>query len=177
MKRCPQCSQQYDETWITFCINDGAILDDDFAPRRDRPPVAERPGAYEEPKSERPTMWLPREPPGEGGLSIADGQRPTPVWQPPPPPLPVSSPNQNLAVASLVVGLCPFVYGMFCFFGPVLGITALILGTIALFQIKNSPETVGGKPCATVGVITGALSLVIYVGFFVFVMLMGIVGR
>jgi|SRR5215510_5327616 len=176
MKRCPQCSQQYDETWITFCPDDGAILDDDFAPRRDRPAVDERRVAYQEPKSEQGTIWLPRQPPGEGGWSIADGQRPTPVWQTPPPPLPVRSPNQNLALASMIVGLCAFLFGMFCFFGPVLGITALILGTVALFQIKNSPETVGGKPFATVGVIAGGLSLVLYVGFFLFVMLMGIVG-
>ena len=177
MKRCPQCSQQYDDTWITFCPDDGAILDDDFAPRRDRPPFAPRP-TYEEPKSERGTMWLPRQPPAEGGWSIADGQRPTPVWQAPPPPLGSrSAPNQNLAIASMVVGLCAFIFGLVCFFGPVLGITALILGLVALSQIKHSPATVGGKPFALVGVISGGLSLVAYVGFFLFVMLIGAVGN
>jgi hypothetical protein len=85
--------------------------------------------------------------------------------------------NQNLAIASMIVGLCGIVFGFLCFFGPMLGITALILGFVALSQIKNSPQTVGGKPFAWVGVITGALSLVAYVGFFLLVMLMGAFGR
>ena len=77
----------------------------------------------------------------------------------------------------MIVGLCAFLFGMVCFFGPVLGITALILGLVALSQIKNSPTTVGGKPFALVGVISGGLSLVAYVGFFLFVMLIGAIGR
>jgi hypothetical protein len=77
----------------------------------------------------------------------------------------------------MIMGLCGFLFGMLCFFGPLLGIVALILGITALTQIKNSPETVGGKQFAMVGVITGGLSLLAYVGFFLFFIIMASVGR
>ena len=42
------------------------------------------------------------------------------------------------------------------------GIAALIMGLIALSQIKKEPDKFGGKPFATAGVIIGSVSILFY---------------
>ena len=82
-------------------------------------------------------------------------------WQPPPPPFsPTKQPSQGLALASMIVGLLG-IFTAGCF-GPIPGLIALILGWVALSQIKKSPDKFGGKPFATAGVIIGAISLAFY---------------
>jgi len=49
-----------------------------------------------------------------------------------------------------------------------LGPAALITGFIALTQIKNDPDTYGGKPLAIIGMVTGAIY---FVGLFVFLLI------
>ena len=56
-------------------------------------------------------------------------------------------------------------------FGPLPGIVALVLGLVALSQIKKSPEKYGGKPYATAAVIIGALSLLFYGVIFLWIIL------
>ena len=111
--------------------------------------------------SERETQWLPRQQPMAGGW-IAPDERPpmTPVWQPPPPPPQPRKQSQGLAMASMVTGIVGLTLGCF---GPLPGIAAVILGSIALSQIKQSPQTTGGKPLAIIGVITGSISLAFFV--------------
>jgi uncharacterized membrane protein len=58
------------------------------------------------------------------------------------------------SIAGIVLGGC---------LGPVPGIVGLVLGLIALSQIKKSPENVGGKPFATAGVIIGAMTVFFYI--------------
>lgn len=156
MKRCPQCNLQYTDAWISFCSNDGAVLVEE--PQRsdlNRPRV-------NTPQSERPTEWLPRQPPANQGWVAPDERQPmTPFWQPPPPPARIKSPSQGLAIASMLTGIVGLVVGTFCL-GPIPGIVALILGLIALSQIKKSPEQVGGKPFAIAGVVIGGISVAIY---------------
>lgn len=84
-----------------------------------------------------------------------------PVWQVPPPPPFVRAPSQGLAIASMITGIIGFVAGMFCL-GPLPGILALVLGLLALSQIKKNPERVGGKPFAIVGIVTGSLNVLFY---------------
>ena len=48
-------------------------------------------------------------------------------------------------------------------FGPLPAIVALVLGFVALAQIKKSPEKFGGKPYANAGVIIGAIVILFYV--------------
>jgi hypothetical protein len=55
--------------------------------------------------------------------------------------------------------------------GPVPGIVALVLGLVALSQIKKSPEKFGGKPYATAGVIIGAVSVMFYVVILLWIVL------
>ena len=164
MKYCPQCNKQFTEPWLSFCSDDGTPLIQDLTPPRDpnwdpniRPPKVETP-------SEQKTEWLPRQPPMPGGWVAPDERPPMSPgpWQPPPPPYQarVVQPSQSLALASMIIGIAGIVLAG-CL-GPVPGIAALIMGLVALSQIKKMPDKVGGKPFATAGVIIGAITVAFY---------------
>ena len=129
---------------------------------------------------EQETQWLPREPPMPGGW-IPPDERPSmnpAVWQPPPPPpyRPINArPSQGLALASMITAIAGIVFGMWCF-GPLPGIAAVIMGLLALSQIKKTPEKVGGKPFAVAGVIIGGITLVFYLVLFLWFLLALIFG-
>jgi hypothetical protein len=169
MKYCPQCHKQYTETWITFCSDDGKILiDTGYTPGQYQSPSGSQRPTYTPPRSEQPT-WRSPDPNAPGGWVTPDDRQPirTPVWQPPPPPgYPTQQPTQGLAVASMAVGVLSM-FGLFCL-GPIPGIVALILGLVALSQIKKAPARNTGKPLAIVGVVTGSLSILTFVGWLVF---------
>ena len=57
------------------------------------------------------------------------------------------------AIAGLLLAGC---------FGPIPGVVGLVLGLVALSQIKKSPEKYTGKPMATAGVIIGGITVLIY---------------
>ena len=67
----------------------------------------------------------------------------------------------------MVVGI-----GSLICLGPVLGAVAIILGAVALSQIKKNPDKVGGKPFAVTGVVTGSISVVICGGIGIFYIVM-----
>jgi len=174
MKYCPQCNRQYSDAWITFCSEDGSLLREELSRPRDPnwDPQIREPQAPT--RSEQETQWLPRDPTPQGGGWIAPDERPPmtpPAWQPPPPPLqPIKQQNQGLAVASLITGILGLVFGCF---GPIPGVAAIILGAMALSQIKKSPLTTGGKPLAIVGIVTGGLTVLIYGALIIFWILAG----
>ena len=117
------------------------------------PPV--QPGSWATPDVQTPPapVWRPPE-----------VQTPPPQpWRPPPPPAYVKPPSQALGVASMIVGIFGLIFGVVCF-GPIIGIVALVLGIVALTQNKKTPQYVGGKPFAIVGIVTGGLSLLIFGG-------------
>ena len=160
MKYCPQCNRQFSELWLTFCTEDGSLLREELTPPADPnwdPRV--RPTQYDDP-SESPTQWLPPETqPGSGWMSTGERGPVERPWQPPPPP---SRPNVNtgppgIAIASLIVGLISVMVGLFCLM-PVPGIIAVILGIIALRQMKTAPNPTG-RVLAIVGIVTGGVSL------------------
>ena len=159
MKYCPQCHKQYTENWITFCSDDGTILIDTGYTPSQQPPGSQRP-PYAPPLSEQPT-WRSPDPNAPGGWAPEQPvSTPSPVWQPPPPPFSVQQSSQGLSIASMVLGLVSFAGGV-CL-GPIPGLIALILGLVSLSQIKKDPARYGGKPLAIIGVITGAVSLVLF---------------
>ena len=113
-------------------------------------------------------MSTPLPPPPPGG----DGQPPVPP--PPPPPgggLPVPPPpppvggvpggvpqgNNGLAVASLVLSII----GVCCGIGSILGI---ILGFVALNQIRKTGQQ--GEGLAKAGIIVGVITLLIGIAWF-----------
>ena len=162
MKYCPQCKRQFTEPWLTFCSDDGKPLIEELSPPADpnwNPKIRE-------PKvktaSEQDTQWLPRQTPAPGGW-IAPDERPPMApgpWQPPPPPYRApKTPTQGLALASMIIGILGLVVGCF---GPIPGIIAIVLGFMALSQIKKSPHEFTGKSFATAGVIIGSISLLFY---------------
>ena len=61
----------------------------------------------------------------------------------------------------MIVGIVSLLVGVWCL-GPFPGLAALILGLVALSQIKNAPDKNGGKPFAVVGIVTGSLSMLVF---------------
>jgi len=159
MKYCPQCHKQYTEVWITFCSDDGTILVDtdlnQSSSSGQRPPYA--PPIYEQP------TWRSPDPNAPGAWVPPEARpAPSPVWQPPlPPSANAAKPSQGLAVASMLVGIVGLVMGTFCL-GPLPGIAALILGLVALSQMKKTPNLNSGKPFAIIGIVTGSMSILFY---------------
>ncbi|HSL53598.1 MAG TPA: DUF4190 domain-containing protein [Pyrinomonadaceae bacterium] len=177
MKYCPVCKKRFDEPWLSFCSDDGTPLIQELTPPADpnwnphiREPKLKTP-------DEEATQWLPREPPLPGGWIAPDERPPMKPgpWQPPPPPpaprpfVPGVKRSEGLALASMITAIAGFVTAG-CF-GPFPGIVALVLGLIALSQIKKSPEKFGGKPYATAGVIIGAVSILFYGLIFLWIFL------
>ncbi|HZI49236.1 MAG TPA: DUF4190 domain-containing protein, partial [Pyrinomonadaceae bacterium] len=101
-----------------------------------------------------PAQWRPPEPA-------------TPIWQPPPPPAYAQQENKSLAIAAMVIGIISVSVGWLCL-GPIPGVAAIIMGAVALSQIKKTPDRVGGKPMAVVGVVTGSVTVLIYAGIMIF---------
>jgi len=169
MKRCPTCDQHFTEDWLTFCPSDGTVLADAEGFSRDPRPETGPTG--EAKRYERPTLNMPRPAGSAGSWAMPDDQQPAQpvVWRAPPPPVSAKPPSQSLAMASMITAIAGWVVGCF---GPLPGIAALIMGLVALSQIKKSPERTGGKPFALVGVIVGGFSILLYAAIIIFIMIM-----
>lgn len=160
MKYCPQCKRQYTEEWLAFCSDDGTPLIEDLTPAKDPnwDPKIREPKV--DTASEQETQWLPRDAPMPGAWVAPDERPPMSPgpWQPPPPPMrPTQQPSQGLALASMIIGIIGVVTG-WCF-GPIPGLLALVLGWMALSQIKKSPDKVSGKSYAVAGMILGGINV------------------
>lgn len=166
MKRCPTCKQIFEEEWLSFCTQDGTTLVEEsnastepaatiLAPSQPEALAAQP--AWVTPSAELPASSPQWQPP----LPAA------PVWQPPPPPAYVQPESKGLATAAMVVGIISVTVGWMCL-GPIPGIAAIIMGAVALSQIKKTPDRAAGKPMAVVGVVTGSVTVLIYAGIMVF---------
>ena len=172
MKRCPRCNKTFDEDWLSFCTQDGTTLvEDDAAPAQLAATIM-APPEPEPSKTDEEATWNFR---ANEATPVAQ-TTPKPEikaseWQPPPPPNYAHPENKNLATASMIVGIL----SMACL-GPVPAIVAIVLGAVALSQIKKNPGRVGGRQSAIVGIVTGSLGLVIYGGIIIFYIVLVIVG-
>jgi hypothetical protein len=166
MKRCPTCNQTFDEEWLSFCTQDGTTLVDDLAASNMPPPTVLSPAQADSPIAE-PTWVTPSADLPPSSPQWQPSPPATPVWQPPPPPAYFQPENKSLAIAAMVVGIISVTVGWLCL-GPIPGIAAIIMGAVALSQIKKTPERVGGKPMAVVGVVTGSVTVLIYAGIMIF---------
>lgn len=180
MKYCPLCKRRFDEPWLSFCSDDGTPLIQELTPPADPNWNPKIRGPRVETPDEQQTQWLPREPPAPGAWIAPDERppmRPGP-WTPPAPPTPTyfprPQPTQNLALASLITGILGLLLAG-CF-GPIPGIVALVLGLVALSQIKKSPEKYGGKPFATAGVVIGGITVMFYLLLLLWVIISAILS-
>jgi hypothetical protein len=79
-----------------------------------------------------------------------------PVWHAQPIP-----PNDAKAIAALVLGILCLV-GSFCWLGAPLGVPAVILGSLALRDIRRAQGMLGGAGMAIAGVVMGALGSLVF---------------
>ena len=73
-----------------------------------------------------------------------------------------------MAIASLILGVVSFLLIFFCI-GWVTALMAIVFGAIGLTAIKSGQGRITGKGMAITGILTAILSVVIYVGFLVFI--------
>jgi len=190
MKRCPACNQVFFDDALSFCTDDGSILEPEEPTSVTSPPPSNpdpmatmispsgsipgyTPPTYAEPPSgsgfgSTPGVggsgagWGASQP--QGGPLTPEWTNPSPSWQPPPPPgygAVSQSQQQGVAIASLVLGLCSITIGLCCYLGVLLSPAAIVTGIISLVQIKNDPMRNGGKVMAIVGIVSGALYWVV----------------
>jgi hypothetical protein len=79
-----------------------------------------------------------------------------------------------MAIASMVTGILGLMFGCF---GPIPGVAAIVLGMLALQQIKKSPATTGGRPMAIIGIVTGSLATLFYGLLLLWFILGGVLGN
>jgi hypothetical protein len=80
-----------------------------------------------------------------------------------PPPAGVGGQNKTLPIVSLVLGIA----SICCYVSPLTGIAAIITGMLGLKNIKNDPNTYGGKGLALAGIICGAVFLLIGIVYYI----------
>jgi hypothetical protein len=180
MKRCPTCNREFTDPTLSFCIDDGATLlrvsDPQLESQRtalftDPPPTVNMPPPQPTRSASNPFSYRPPEPPQPYGWAGDSAQQ----WVAPPPPVRQTGQQQTLAVVSLILGVLSITIGWICG-GPILGLFAVVLGGIALMQIKNNPIHYTGKPFAFGGIATGGIALLATVAMFAFWIIMMIIG-
>jgi hypothetical protein len=161
MKRCPTCNREFTDEWLTFCTQDGTSLVEAEPSASEPPPTLVRPpmppsvSPSEQPTLDMPGTYRPPPAPFAQPQSLQGG------WTPPPPPAYPVAPQQSLAIASLIMGIISPTIGLCCYLGMLTGPVAIILGIVALVQIKNDPTKYAGKGMAIGGIVTGALYFVL----------------
>jgi len=155
MKRCPTCNQTFEEDWLSFCTHDGTTLIEAQGPSTPAVVAAPTQAATNDQATWNLSSAAPIAPPQPQPIA--------PAWKPPPPPGYAQPQSNGLATASMIVGIVSIT----CL-GPLPGVAAIILGAVALSQMKKNPESVGGRPQAITGIVTGSLSVVIYAVIIIF---------
>jgi hypothetical protein len=87
------------------------------------------------------------------------------------PPISGQGDDKTLAIVSLVSGIL----SLTCCWG-VAGVVALITGFMAKNNVESNPQQYGGSGFALAGMIMGAISLVLSVLYFIFVIILGVVN-
>jgi hypothetical protein len=104
----------------------------------------------------------PPEPPAAQPAAAIPSQWP-PSAPPPPPYRPAGVGPSGVSIASMVCGILSLVCCCGGGLSLVLGVTAVILGAIALGSAQPEPMRAAGRPYAIAGIITGSLAIVFFV--------------
>ena len=193
MKRCPTCSRTFLEEHLSYCTDDGTPLveqegSSSFDPqatilsptppttnessnppptqvyRSDDMPGWQTPGSWSQPSAAPPPPPQPSYPSWNAPAAPPAPQS----WSPPPPPnagfgARKSQPNP-LAIASLALGIFSMTIGLCCYMGFATGPISIVLGAVAMTQIKNNPMEPGSsKGMAIAGIATGAAAIMLLV--------------
>lgn len=191
MKRCPTCTRTFLDDQLSYCTDDGTPLVDQaqsssFDPQATvlnppppttneiRDPAPTRPFRQDDMPGSwpQPHAWAqPSSPLVPAQPSWNAPSTPPAAWTPPPPPggqYAVKKSQQNpVAIASLAVGVFSMTIGLCCYLGIGTGPVAIVLGAIALAQMKNNPTQSASKGMAIAGIATGAAALGIIMLFFI----------
>ncbi|MVU79646.1 DUF4190 domain-containing protein [Nocardia sp. ET3-3] len=143
------------------------------APQQPTPPqppagYSSAPQYQQQPMTPPPQPVYPNYPPPQANPAPgypAPAQQPQgygyPGYQPYGYSLPVQQ-NNSLAIASMVVSIIGLPSLFICVFVPVVSIAGLVMGIVALNQIKSNPQ--GGRGQALAGIWVGAVGTVIGLG-------------
>jgi Domain of unknown function (DUF4190) len=167
MRRCPNCNRTFEEDWLSFCTDDGTTLIEDEAAPAELAATTMAPPRPESHNANEQATWNL----ANSGARSPAAEVKEAAWRPPPPPIHAQPENKTLATASMIVGIL----SMACL-GPLPAIVAIVLGAVALSQIKKNPGRVGGRQSALVGIVTGSLGLVVYGGLIIFYIVLLIMG-
>ncbi len=90
-----------------------------------------------------------------------------------PPPGAMGPKTNMLGIVSLVLGICAWTIAWCCGFGPIFALVGIILGAIALVQIKNQPEVYTGRGIALAGLIVNIVGFVLITIMLILAVAMG----
>lgn len=115
------------------------------------------PSYGQQPYGQQPYGQQPFAQPSYGQPPYAPGY-PQPGGYPP-----ADQDTNGLAIAALVTGIVSLVLLFACGAGAITGIGAIVLGIVAINQLKTSPQN--GKGMAIAGIATGGAAIVLGIGY------------
>lgn len=177
MKSCPSCQQVYPDGGPDYCTNDGTPL---MRSSSEYNPGAPPGGQWQQP----PTGWQPPSPPPGYGYQPTGQYQPGGQY-PPYGYAPSSGQGEGLSKAALITGIaatCTFllavllavmainsrsrdmlpVVGIFGLLALLAGLTAVILGIVALSMVSKNPNPGTSKVKAIIGLCLGVLPIVLW---------------
>jgi hypothetical protein len=171
MKRCPVCSQVYNDDSQNFCLNDGELLvmfDDGppptiFSPNDDRSAEDSPPTVLlDRSRVTNQTNWQPQ----SGPVVPWQTQQPMPGLSFGMTP----SRDQTLPTISLVLGSLSVV--MICCYGGLwLGLPAAIVGYIGMRNADSDPTRYGGRGLAIGGMVAGIITFLAFLGWIALILM------
>jgi hypothetical protein len=153
--------RSYTDENLNFCLEDGELLtaaaQSSSQPYDNSPPTV----MFDEVRRTNPTNW-PDNPPSSSAPPAAQ-------WQQQAAPAAQfgafavqQSPSQTLALVSLGLGIGSMTIGWCCYLGLLLAPASIIVGFIALSQIKKDPNKFTGRGLAIGGMATSAVFLALF---------------
>lgn len=169
MKTCPHCNTPCEDGDI-FCTNCGYMFSADNIPAQDQNNGESQMRNYQPPDQQSPSQPNPQQP-------YQQPQYQQPQYNcPPPGPEGFHTPPENhktngLAIASLVLGIIGVLFCWCYGFGLLPSIPGLILGIIALKQIRATGQpghgmAIAGIILSSIGLILSAIFIALFVWFF-----------
>jgi hypothetical protein len=157
MKICPKCKTSYSDHELFFCQNDGELLS--IINQNPKPTAfadSTRVTNQNWDSYQQPPNWQNQQimaTPNFGGQYNVIGQ------------------NQTLGTASLVLGVLSILLMCCWVLGFPIGIAAFVTGYLGYKKAEADPAKFGGKGLAIAGMILGAISGLITIGFIILMIL------